>query len=128
MNIKHKIQFGGNTDELVHKVLSGEKVATSSLYDYYLLGLKEMSKVDDFALILDSTGREVCVIRIEKIEIVKFRNITEQFAREEGDGNLSNWIKIHTDYYSGLLEKVGKYLTGDTKLVCEWFEVVNPQY
>ena len=40
VEIKHKIQFGGNTDELAGKVLSGEKIAISSLYAYCRMNLK----------------------------------------------------------------------------------------
>ena len=46
-------------------------------------------------------------------------------VKAEGDGCLDNWIKIHTEYYSSLLEKIDKKLTGRTKLVCEWFSVVS---
>lgn len=125
MEIKHKIQFGGNTDELARQVLSGKKIATSSLYDYYRMNLKEMSKVNEYASILDSYENEICVVRIERIEIIQFQNITETFAIEEGDGNLQNWLKIHTEYYSAQLEKIGKELMSDTELVCEWFKVIS---
>lgn len=125
MKIKHKIQFGGETNELATKVLSGEKTATSSLYDYYLMDLKEMSNPGEYASILDSGGNELCVVKIEKVEIIQFQNITERFAIEEGDGNLQNWQRIHTDYYSAQLRKIGKELTGNTELVCEWFKVVE---
>lgn len=124
MEIKHKIQFGGNTDKLAKQVLSGEKIATSSLYDYYRMNLKEMSQVNDYASILDSHGNKICIVRIERIEIVQFQNITETFAIEEGDGNLQNWLKIHTEYYSEQLEKIGRKLMNDTELVCEWFKVI----
>lgn len=124
MEIKHKFQFGDNADELAQKVLSGEKIATSSLYDYYRMNLKEMSKIKDYASILDSHGNEICVVKTVKIEIIPLKNITESFAIEEGDGNLSNWLKIHTEYYSVQLERIGKVLTGDTELVCEWFKVI----
>lgn len=125
MEIKHRIQFGGDTDELAGKVLSGEKIATSSLYDYYRMNLKEMSKVNDYASILDSQGNEICVVIIEKIKILKFQDITEEFAIQEGDGDLHNWLRIHAEYYSMQLDKIGKKLTGDTELVCEWFKVVE---
>ena len=125
MEIKHKIQFGDQTDELAQKVLLGIKTATSSLYYHYCLNLKKISKVNDYASVLDSLGNEICIIRIEKIKIIQFQNITETFAIEEGDGNLENWLKIHTKYYSGLLEKIGKKLTHETELVCEWFKVIN---
>ena len=117
MEIKHRIQFGCDTDELADKVLSGEKTATSSLYDYSLMNQEEI-KVNEYASILDSQGKEKCIVKIERIEIVDFQDITEEFAVNEGDGCLDNWIKIHTEYYSSLLEKIDKKLTGRTISYC----------
>ena len=124
MEIKHRIQFGCNADELAMKVLSGKKTATSSLYDYHY---KDIIKVNEYASILDSNNKEICIIQITKIEIVKFKNITEEFSIEEGDENLENWRNIHTKYYSSLLKKIGLQLTGETNLLCEWFTVVIPE-
>ena len=90
MEIKHRVQFGCNADELANKVLSGEKTATSSLYDYYLMNLKEEIKINEYASILDSQGKEKCIVKIERIEIVDFQDITEEFAVNEGDGCLEN--------------------------------------
>lgn len=125
--MKHKIQFGCEADELAKKVASGLKTATSSLYDYYRLNLKKQMKAGDYAAILDSSGNEKCIIKIVRVEIIPFKNITETFAIAEGDGNLENWLNIHTKYYSSLLAKIGKELTGDTELLCEWFKVVSFQ-
>jgi uncharacterized protein YhfF len=61
--IPQELQLSRNTDELAGKVLSGEKIAISSLYAYCRMNLKEISKVGDYA-ILDSSGDEVCVVRI----------------------------------------------------------------
>jgi len=127
MKIRHKIKFGGNKedmDELANKVLLGQKTATSSLLDYYQLNLKEKSRLDDYVSIQDSSDNEITIVRIVKMEIVKFKDISELFAIEEGDGNLINWLEIHRKYYSGQLSDIGNELTGDTELVCEWFEVV----
>ena len=49
--------------DVYKRVLSGEKIAISSLYAYCRMNLKEISKVGDYA-ILDSSGDEVCVVRI----------------------------------------------------------------
>lgn len=128
MKIKQQIKFGSADeviDELARKVLSGEKTATSSLLDYYKHGLKDSCTVDDYISILDSSDNQVAVARIVKSEIVRFENITESFAIEEGDGSLANWIMIHRPYYSHQLSVIGKELTDDTKLVCEWFQVVS---
>lgn len=123
-----KIKFGSSPveiNDLANKVLSGEKVSTSSLLDYYLFGLKKPGKVGNYFSILNSSEEEIAVVKIEKIETVKFGNITESFAIEEGDGDLENWIAIHQPYYSKLLSQIGKELNADTLLVCEWFKVVR---
>ena len=127
MDIKHKIQFGCNADELAMKVLSGKKTATSSLYDYHYNEYKDIIKVNEFASILDSHNKEICIIQITKIVIVKFESITEKFSIEEGDVSLENWKRIHTEYYSSILKKIGLKLTGETRLLCEWFTVVVPK-
>ncbi|MDR1202761.1 MAG: ASCH domain-containing protein [Tannerellaceae bacterium] len=123
-----KIQFGSSSyeiDSLANKVLIGEKVATSSLLDYYHNGLKKQSEVGNTFSILNSFGQEVTMVNIEKIEIIQFGNITEKFAIEEGDGCLKNWKAIHQPYYSKLLSEIGKTLNDETLLVCEWFKVMD---
>lgn len=128
-NCNHeKIQFGSiphEMDDLANKVLTGEKVATSSLLDYYLNGLKKQSKVGDLFSILNSAEEEVATVRVEKIETIKFGDITEKFAIEEGDGSLKNWQAIHQPYYSRLLAAIGKELNAETLLLCEWFKIVE---
>ncbi|MDR2955443.1 MAG: ASCH domain-containing protein [Prevotella sp.] len=127
MIIKQQIKFGSTRneiDELAQKVLAGEKTATSSLLEYYKLGIKELSKVGDYIAVLDSSDKRIVVVQVTRIEVIKFKNITESFAIEEGDGSLSNWTAIHHPYYSDRMSAIGKELTGDTELVCEWFQVI----
>lgn len=128
MKTTQKIKFGKekeDIDTLAGKVLSGEKTATSSLLDYYRLDLKKMSKTGDYISILDAADKEVAIVKVKKIEIVRMKDIDESFAIEEGDGSLDNWLDIHTKYYSEQLSNIGKKLSGDTELVCEWFEVIR---
>ncbi len=123
-----KIQFGVTAyeiDDLAHKVIIGVKIATSSLYDYYLLGKKKQSKVGDVFSILNSTKVEVARVRITKVELMRFGDITEQFVIEEGDGSFDNWLIIHESFYSKQLSEIGKELNFETLLVCEWFELVD---
>lgn len=124
--IIHNIKFGSKEkeiDDLAEKVLKGEKTATSSLLDYYTLGLKQLSQIGDLAYILNSRDEKLAIVKIEKIEIIRFKDITDAFAKEEGDGNFENWFNIHHSYYSQQLAKIGKQLTDDTELVCEWFTI-----
>ena len=122
-----KVKFGNSIyeiDDLANKVLIGEKVATSSLLDYYLIRKKKKSKVGDCFAILNSVNKEVAIVKVERIETLKFEDITEEFAKEEGDGSLENWRIIHEPYYSQLLSEIGKELNAETMLVCEWFKVI----
>ncbi len=128
LKICKKIQFGATADEiddLAHKVITGEKIATSSLHDYYLIGKKKQSKIGDVFSILNSTKEEVARVEITKVELVKFGDITEQFAKEEGDSSLVNWLAIHQPYYSKLLSEIDKELNSEALLVCEWFEIID---
>lgn len=128
VKISKRMQFGSTPDEmddLAQKVITGEKTATSSLWESYQRGLKKQSRVGDRFAILDGRGREVAVVMIERVELLKFGDITEDFARQEGDGNLANWLAIHRPYYSRLLAEMGQDLTDDTVLVCEWFRRVD---
>lgn len=128
MKISQKIKFGNtkeDIDDLAQKVVLGQKIATSSLLDYYRLNLKKQSQLGDYMSILDSSGKELVVVRIVRMEIVKFKDITESFAIEEGDGDLANWKAIHQLYYSSQLSNIGEKLTDDTELICEWFELVK---
>ncbi|MFV0418183.1 MAG: ASCH domain-containing protein [Dysgonomonas sp.] len=128
MKVRRKIKFGNVKDDidgLAQKVLLKQKTATSSLLDYYRLNLKEPSQLGDCFVVLDSSDKEIAVVRITKIKIVKFQDVSELFAIEEGDGCLDNWLKIHREYYSNQLLAIGGKLEGNTELVCEWFEVVS---
>lgn len=122
------IKFGSSPsdiNELAGKVITGDKTATSSLYDYHLKGLKKSGKVGECFSILNSSDEEVALIKIERIEIIKFGEITDEFAIEEGDGSFDNWLSIHQPYYSKLLCNIGKELNDETLLVCEWFKVIK---
>lgn len=112
-------------DNLAEMVASGTKTATSSLLEYYAAGKKTFSRLGEYISIQNSDNKEIAIVRIIKMEIVKFKDISETFAMEEGDGNLQNWTQIHRPYYSKLLSDIGSTLTDDTELVCEWFALVK---
>lgn len=86
-----KVKFGDSfaeIDDLANKVLSGEKVATSSLLIYHERGLKIKSTVGDYFSVLNSLDKEVAIVRIEKIEIIKFGNIVLIFGYFSCNGSV----------------------------------------
>ncbi len=109
-------------DELLHLVLSGKKTATSSLYKSYL-NKKQLPKIGDKSIILDSEDKERCKILTTKVQIKPFNKITESFARKEGEGDLSlkHWKKVHKDFFS----KRTKDFDEETLIVCEEFKIIK---
>lgn len=118
--------FGGAPDKLASLVLAGTKTATASAYDLYAYDNEEIPKVGDYSVILDSSDNAVCIIRDTDVRMVPFKDVDEQHARREGEGDLSlaYWRDIHREFFTEELEEAGKKLTDDTVIVLETFEVV----
>ena len=120
--------FGGAPDELAQLVLQGEKTATSSAYDIYQVKNQPLPQAGEYSVILNSKREAVCIIRTTKVQVLPFDKVDEQHARKEGEGDksLSYWRKIHRDFFTAALQKIGLSFNESRKVVCEEFEVVYP--
>ncbi|MEO1164159.1 MAG: ASCH domain-containing protein [Chloroflexota bacterium] len=123
--------FGGGdemADRLVRQVQRGQKTATSSaLWVYHDDPEKSSPQAGDMNILLNSAGEPVCIVETTHTDVEPFRNITEAFARAEGDGTLDNWREIHTAYFTQVCEKIGRDFSEDMPVVCEYFKLVfNP--
>lgn len=120
-----KVKFGGTVEEqneLATLVSIGEKTATSSLFELKIE--RELSCIGDIWEINNGLDQQLCRVQVISVEVVKFGDVTEEFAKAEGDGTFQNWLDIHTRYYSLLLEQHNKKLTKDTLLECVYFEKI----
>jgi uncharacterized protein YhfF len=123
-----KVKFGGTLkeqNELAEKVLTGEKVATSSLYYLQVIGESTPTYVGDCWQIFNGTNKKYCEVKVRKVKNVRFGKISEEFAREEGDGSLKVWKEIHKTYYDNILNQYNENLTSDTIIECVWFERIR---
>ncbi len=122
--------FGGNeksANELVELVIQGGKRATASLYDIYGYIKESLPKVGDYSVITDWEGKARCIIRTTSVEIVPFKEVSEEFARKEGEGDLSlsYWREVHREFFKVDLEETsGEKFKEDMLVVCEEFEVL----
>lgn len=119
-----KVKFGGTIkeqNELAEKVLTGEKVATSSLYYLQVIGESIPTYVGDCWQIFNGDNQKCCEVKVRQVKNVSFGKITEEFAQEEGDGSLKAWKEIHETYYGNLLKQYNENLTKKTILECVWF-------
>jgi len=118
--------FGAAPDELAELVLKGIKTGTASAYPLYEAENEALPKAGDYSVILDSKDEAVCIIKTTKVTIVPFREVSEEHARKEGegDGSLEYWRKVHVEFFRKEMSETGKLFHEDMPVVCEEFELV----
>jgi uncharacterized protein YhfF len=117
-----------DADACVGLVLAGRKRATApSLWFFEQHGLAPPS-VGNLDIITNWAGIAQCIIRTTAVHIARFRDVTEEHARleGEGDGSLESWRTIHWAYYQRELKDTKYEPTEDMPIICQHFEVVFP--
>ena len=109
--------FAINNDNLIKLVLDGKKKATSSLFS----GKEPV--IGEESIIHFDNEKDACIIKIVDYKIIKFNEMTEEFALLEGEGDLSleYWKKIHYDFFKSIKPDFNE----EDQIVIEIFEVVK---
>lgn len=113
-------------DELGGLMVQGIKTATcSTVWEWEAEG----SPVPQKGLItiaLNGHGEPLCIVETIEVTIRKYNEVDSNFAREEGEGDLSlnYWREAHKNYFSRLLPKAGKEFSEEIPLVCERFRMI----
>ncbi|WP_105197521.1 ASCH domain-containing protein [Escherichia albertii] len=107
--------------ELAGLIKKGVKTASCGSLISYLQD-ESAPKIGNYSIILDGQNVPVCVIRLVSMRLVRFCDVTEVFARKEGEGDLSleYWQKEHQRFFV----REG-YFSEDMELIAEEFEVVE---
>ncbi len=106
-------------------VLDGPKRATTGLYAEYLEEGEPLPKRGDHMVVLDGTGRPLCIIKTTKVEVLRFGSVDGTFAWVEGEGDrsLEYWRSAHLRFF----ERIGSPIDDDSLVVLEQFDMVWPQ-
>ena len=120
--------FGVEPDLLADLVLRGEKTATASAYDLYVLEDEPLPQEGTFDVILDSQNQAVCIVEITKVSVEPFSQVSAQHAYKEGEGDKSlvYWRQVHEDFFTDCLGQAGLIFTPASKVVLEEFRKVYP--
>lgn len=117
LNKLDRWKFGVSCDILAKLVLDGRKTAATSLYEHDTL-----PKIGEISVLTDSTYNSVCLIKTKKVIIKKFKDITWDLAKLEGENvSLEEWRKSHINYFS----KIDRKFNCNTKVIFEIFEVLK---
>lgn len=116
-------KFGADNDKLVRLVLNGDKRATTSLYEEYILEGAELPKVGDRSIILFDDEREACLIENVEVIVTEFRNITAELAFIEGEGDKS--LAYYRNEHIKIFKNIDASFSDDSKVVFEVFKVIE---
>lgn len=110
--------FGIDNDKLVALVLFGEKSATTSLYTK-----GELPVIGEKSILAYENGLPACIVETKKVIVTKFRQVTEEMAKLEGEGDktLNYWKNVHYKYF----KSIDANFDENTKIVFEVFEKRN---
>ena len=122
--------FFGDSEALAHSlaelVLAGVKRATAgSVWSFEAEG-KRLPVPGDLSIVTDWSGKPLCIIETQGVDVVPFDAVTAEFAavEGEGDGSLSFWRSAHEAYFTRECERAGRRFSADMPVACERFTVV----
>ena len=125
----------GNTeamaDELAHLVLQGKKTGTSSGYElYFLPGETEtVPQIGQIDIVLDGREQPVCVVQNIAITVLPFKEVSDEQARKEGEGDLSlaYWRRVHLKFWEPYFALKELPFNEQTPIVYEEFTLLYPK-
>ncbi|WP_406380365.1 ASCH domain-containing protein [Streptomyces sp. NBC_01618] len=119
-------------DRLVAAVLAGVKVSTTGLLAEYEAEKEELPPVGERSALIDSDGREIAVLEVTEVRVLRLGDIDLQHAIDEGEGDRSvaEWRAGHEKFWHSkeMREALGDpefTVDDDTMVVAERFRVVE---
>jgi len=115
-----------SANELGQLVLVGKKRATASLKWYYEKASVPLPKVGDLSVVTNFSKTPLCVIQTQRVEVVAYDDVSEEFAATEGegDGSLKYWRQAHWAFFGRECQRIGRTPEVKMPVVCERFEVI----
>ncbi len=115
-----------SADELAKLVLAGRKRATAGLVWSFEAAGVSLPEVGDLSVVTTWARTPLCVIETQRVDVVTYEKVSEEFAAIEGkgDGSLEYWQQAHWAYFGRECQRIGRTRESKMPVVCERFEVV----
>ena len=115
-----------DADECAELVVKGIKQATATSLWWYEKNNEMLPKVGEQYVVTNWNGSAKAVIEIIKMEQIPYKQITDEFAEIEGEGDksLAYWKRVHEAYYKREIEPHGDKFDENMILVCEYFKTI----
>jgi uncharacterized protein YhfF len=123
-------EFGDSSElstELLTLIRGGGKRATAGLLWAFEAEGEPVPAPGDLEIAVDPSGRPSVVLRFTEVQVMPYDEVTEDFARAEGEGDLSlaYWRLAHWNFFKRECARIGRKPAGDMPVVCMRFEVLH---
>lgn len=122
---EHFCNDKASADKLYQLVLDGKKRATTGSIWAYEHDGEPVLNPGDLTILTNYDATRACVIRTKSVTIKKFKEITEEDARKEGEGDssLEYWRRAHKEYFEEECGRIGKEFSEEMPVAFEEFEI-----
>ncbi len=117
-----------DANHCAHLVNIGQKTATSSLKKAYEIEGEALPQIGNLQIVTLWNKQPVCIIETVDIQEIPFSGITQNFAKLEGEGDLSLafWRKVHHDFFTEACKNYGISFDENMLIICEQFKKIYP--
>lgn len=115
-------------DALARLALEGTKTATAAMKAAYDSMKLPLPQVGEYGIVLYDNDQAACIIRLTKVSLTPFGQVSAEHAFREGEGDrsLESWRRDHRAVYKPFCEQTGLSIDDDTLFVLAEFERVYP--
>lgn len=109
---------------MISLILDGNKRATAGTLEWdYDAENEPIETVGEQLAVIDNQNRHIATIQATKVEIRKFKDVPDEFALAESEGDVTgdDFRASHFKYWSDL----GLPITNETKIVLVYFDLVE---
>lgn len=101
------------------------KRGTASLLESYKQEGEPIPAIGNFSIILAWDGFPCLIIETSQVDIVPYKDVTEEFAAWEGEGDksLKYWRDVHQKFFTLDAQSYGGIFTEMNLIICERFLV-----
>ena len=114
-------------DELRSLIVKGIKTGTYAAHCVYGLEGKEIQKFGQYDIVLAGDNTRLAIIKYTEIDFLKMNEVTSDFSRSEGTGDLSYnyWYSERVEFLTWELSPYGLTFAPDLLLISQTFRVMD---
>ena len=121
------IEFGTpgvSRDTILNFLFDGNKRATAGLLEYdYIAEGEPIEHIGEILVVLGNENEPLGKIQATRVEIVRFDEVSDEFALAEAEGDLSgdDFRNSHRAFWEGC----GYEIKPETMVVCMYFDLIE---